>query len=111
MRKISLLVMVITILVFSGCATRATPSTAATIAQWYDTTKTIYVKGKEIVIINSDLLDDKTLHVLNEVDERATQVDAVKGVVDGNVSNELILKAIDSDAQERYFKTTEVIER
>ena len=72
MKKIILVAMV-TILVFGGCS-RMTPSVASTVAQLYDTTKTILVKGQEVVIINSDLLDTKLLKEIDKIDETAKRI-------------------------------------
>lgn len=67
-------------LFFNGCA-RMTPSVAATIAQMYDTTKTVYVKGQEIVITNADLLDEKTLAGLKTIDGVAVRIDTTKEII------------------------------
>jgi glucosamine 6-phosphate synthetase-like amidotransferase/phosphosugar isomerase protein len=77
MKKVILILIAISmILAFTGCG-RLTPSVAATVAQMYDTTKTIYVKGQEIVVINSDLLDEETLKQLNKIDETVKKIDTV----------------------------------
>ena len=72
MKKIILVVMV-TILALGGCS-RMTPSVASTVAQLYDTTKTILVKGQEVVIINSDLLDTELLKEIDKIDETAKRI-------------------------------------
>ena len=79
---------ILALLGFSGCS-RITPSTASTLAQFYDTTRTIIHKGEEIVIINGDLLPEETLKKLEEMDDALT------------VPKEL----------ERIQKTMEVIQR
>lgn len=85
MKKVMILTIVIGMsLMFGGC--RATPSVASSVAQMYDTTKTIWVKGQEIVVINSDLLDEKTLSQLNKIDEAAKTIDATIKIVDTTVS-------------------------
>ncbi len=45
MKKIMTALMILTIALLSGCSGRLTPSVASTVAQMYDTTKTIWVKG------------------------------------------------------------------
>jgi len=79
MKKV-ILVVCIALIAFSGCS-RMTPSVAATWAQMYDTTKTIYVKGQEVVITNADLLSDETLAKLKSVDEKATRIDKTKEII------------------------------
>lgn len=78
--KKTLLIAIIAILAFGGCS-RMTPSVAATWAQMYDTTKTIYVKGQEVVITNADLLSEETLARLKSVDEKATRIDKTKEII------------------------------
>jgi len=78
--KHTLLVAIAALIAFSGCS-RMTPSVAATWAQMYDTTKTIYVKGQEVVITNADLLSDETLAKLKSVDEKATRIDKTKEII------------------------------
>lgn len=62
-------------LIFSGCST-------ASLSKLYDTTKVVYVKGKEVVITNADLLDDETLERLNKLDEVVQGVDEIKEVIE-----------------------------
>lgn len=76
----TIILIVIAILAFGGCS-RMTPSVAATWAQMYDTTKTIYVKGQEVVITNADLLSEETLARLKSVDEKATRIDKTKEII------------------------------
>ena len=105
MKKVILIMIALSAIVFSGCSTRMTPSVASSVAQMYDTTKTIWVKGQEIVVINSDLLDNKTLSILEEIDEKARRIDATKeAIIDGNTSS--LLKESD-----RVQRTMEVINR
>jgi len=65
---------------FSGCAW-STPSTGLAIAQMYKNTKTIVVKGKEIAILNSDLLDDSMLYRLNEMDEALDRIKKIEEII------------------------------
>ena len=80
MKKVIIICIAITGMMFSGCS-RMTPSVAASIAQMYDTTKTIYVKGQEVVITNADLLDVGTLKTLNAINETATRIDKTKEII------------------------------
>ncbi len=105
MKKIITLILTVVALAFSGCSTRMTPSVASTVAQMYDTTKTIWVKGQEIVVINSDLLDAETLAQLNKIDENAKFIDSIV-----HPTGENLIK-IDNEALDRIIKTKEVIER
>ncbi len=78
--KHTLLIAIVALVALSGCS-RMTPSVAASWAQMYDTTKTIYVKGQEVVITNADLLSDETLNTLKSVDEKATRIDKTKEII------------------------------
>ena len=60
-----LIASVIVIGFFSGCATNGL----------YSVSKTIYVKGKEVVIENYDSLDDDTKRKLEAIDELAIKYD------------------------------------
>ena len=61
-------------LMFIGCATNGL----------YNVSKTIYVKGKEVVIENYDSLDDDTKRKLEAIDELAIKYDETREkVVDG----------------------------
>lgn len=64
-------------LVFAGCATNGV----------YHVSKTIYIKGKEVVIENYDSLDDGTKRKLEAIDELAIKYDETRGkiVEDKNV--------------------------
>ena len=60
--------------VFTGCVTN----------RLYSVSKTIYVKGKEVVIENYDSLDDDTKRKLEAIDELAIKYDETRDkVVDG----------------------------
>lgn len=61
-------------LMFTGCATNGL----------YSVSKTIYVKGKEVVIENYDSLDDDTKRKLEAIDELAIKYDETRDkIVDG----------------------------
>ena len=61
-------------LMFIGCATNGL----------YSVSKTIYVKGKEVVIENYDSLDDDTKRKLEAIDELAIKYDETRDkIVDG----------------------------
>lgn len=77
--KFTLLIAIFALL-FSGCS-RMTPSVAATWAQMYDTTKTVYLKGQEVVITNADLLDEKTIESLKSIDGVAVRIDNTKEII------------------------------
>ena len=53
---------------FSGCATNGI----------YNVSKTIYIKGKEVVIENYDSLDEDTKRKLEAIDELATKYDETR---------------------------------
>ena len=53
---------------FSGCATD----------KLYNVSKTIYIKGKEVVIENYDSLDEDTKRKLEAIDELATKYDETR---------------------------------
>ena len=55
-------------LMFTGCVTNGL----------YSVSKTIYVKGKEVVIENYDSLDDDTKRKLEAIDELAIKYDETK---------------------------------
>ena len=55
-------------LMFVGCATNGI----------YNVSKTIYVKGKEVVIENYDSLDDDTKRKLEAIDELASKYDETR---------------------------------
>ena len=55
-------------LVFVGCATNGI----------YNVSKTIYIKGKEVVIENYDSLDDDTKRKLEAIDELASKHDETR---------------------------------
>ena len=61
-------------LMFIGCATNGL----------YSVSKTIYVKGKEVVIDNYDSLDEDTKRKLEAIDELAIKYDETRDkIVDG----------------------------
>ena len=61
-------------LMFIGCATNGL----------YSVSKTIYVKGKEVVIENYDSLDDDTKRKLEAIDELAIKYDETRDkIVEG----------------------------
>ena len=64
-------------LMFIGCATNGI----------YSVSKTVYIKGKEVVIENYDSLDDDTKRKLEAIDELAEKYDETRGkiVEDKNV--------------------------
>ena len=47
----------------------------------YSVSKTIYVKGKEVVIENYDSLDEDTKRKLEAIDELAIKYDATRGKI------------------------------
>ena len=53
--------------VFTGCATNV-----------YSVSKTIYIKGKEVVVENYDSLDDDTKRKLEAIDELAIKYDETR---------------------------------
>lgn len=63
------------LLLFSGCATDGA----------YQVAKVAYIGGKQIVIINSDLIDQDTLNELRKVDRVAVTYDAVRTAVKKNL--------------------------
>lgn len=55
-------------LMFMGCATNGI----------YSVSKTVYIKGKEVVIENYDSLDEDTKRKLEAIDELATKYDETR---------------------------------
>ena len=55
-------------LMFIGCATNGL----------YSVSKTIYIKGKEVVVENYDSLDDDTKRKLEAIDELAIKYDETR---------------------------------
>ena len=55
-------------LMFVGCATNGI----------YNVSKTVYIKGKEVVIENYDSLDDDTKRKLEAIDELASKYDETR---------------------------------
>ena len=58
-------------LVFTGCATNGL----------YSVSKTVYIKGKEVVIENYDSLDDDTKRKLEAIDDLAEKYDETRGKI------------------------------
>ena len=58
-------------LMFIGCATNGL----------YSVSKTIYVKGKEVVIENYDSLDEDTKRKLEAIDELVIKYDETRGKI------------------------------
>ena len=73
-----IVVSILLLLMFSGCATDGA----------YGVARSIYVGGKEVVIANADLLDESTLEKLKTLDDAAVRYD--KG-------RELVKKHMDAD--------------
>lgn len=63
-----LIFIVVLSLLLSGCATDGA----------YQVAKVAYIGGKQIVIINSDLIDQDTLNELKKIDRVAVTYDAVR---------------------------------
>ena len=55
-------------LMFVGCATNGI----------YNVSKTVYIKGKEVVIENYDSLDEDTKRKLEAIDDLATKYDETR---------------------------------
>ena len=61
-------------LMFTGCVTNGL----------YSVSKTIYIKGKEVVVENYDSLDEDTKRKLEAIDELANKYDETRGkIVEG----------------------------
>lgn len=58
-------------LMFIGCATNGL----------YNVSKTVYIKGKEVVIENYDSLDEDTKRKLKAIDELAEKYDETRGKI------------------------------
>ena len=76
MMKLSLIVVLS--LLFSGCATDGA----------YEVAKVAYIGGKQIVVINSDLIDDDTMAELKKIDRVAITYDGVRTEVKKNIAME-----------------------
>ena len=63
-----LIVSLVIIGLFSGCATNGL----------YGVSKTIYIKGKEVVVENYDSLDEDTKRKLEAIDELAIKYDETR---------------------------------
>lgn len=66
MMKLSLIVVLL--LLFSGCATDGA----------YEVAKVAYIGGKQIVVINADLIDADTMNELKKIDRVAVTYDGVR---------------------------------
>ena len=107
MKKVILILVALVLsLSFGGC--RATPSVASSIAQMYETTKTVWVKGQEVVIINSDLLSDNTLKHLSRLDESANKIDTVKNIVTATDDEKYKMLEAEYSKIQEYFDTHEI---
>ena len=73
-----LLIIVVLSLLFSGCATDGA----------YQVAKVAYIGGKQIVVINSDLIDDDTMAELKKIDRVAVTYDGVRTEVKKNIATE-----------------------
>ena len=69
---IALVILFLVALQFSGCAA---------MDGVYGTTKKVYIKGKEVVIQNADMLDVETLNALERLDDYAGRYDSTRTVV------------------------------
>ena len=104
MKKVIILILAIVMsLMFSGCSDRLTPSVASSVAQLYDTTKTIVVKGQEIVVINSDLLDEDTLERLDNINEAVKLIDASVSILTNSELEEYEKLSKELDEIQKYF--------
>lgn len=65
------LIILLIMLSFTGCATN----------QAYDIAKVAYIGGKQIVVINSDLIDVDTINELKKMDRVAVTYDGVRTVI------------------------------
>ena len=74
--KLSLIVVLS--LLFSGCATDGA----------YEVAKVAYIGGKQIVVINSDLIDNDTMAELKKIDRIAITYDGVRTEVKKNIAME-----------------------
>ena len=74
--KLSLIVVLS--LLFNGCATDGA----------YEVAKVAYIGGKQIVVINSDLIDDDTMAELKKIDRVAITYDGVRTEVKKNIAME-----------------------
>lgn len=63
-----LLIIASLLLLFSGCATDGA----------YGVAKVAYIGGKQIVVINSDFIDDDTMAELKKIDRVAVTYDGVR---------------------------------
>lgn len=79
--KLSLIVVLS--LLFSGCATDGA----------YEVAKVAYIGGKQIVVINSDLIDDDTMAELKKIDRVAVTYDGVRTEVKKTIDATEDLKA------------------
>ena len=73
-----LMIIVVLSLLFNGCATDGA----------YEVAKVAYIGGKQIVVINSDLIDDDTMAELKKIDRVAITYDGVRTEVKKNIAME-----------------------
>ena len=73
-----LLIIASLLLLFSGCATDGA----------YSVAKVAYIGGKQIVVINSDLIDDDTMAELKKIDRVAVTYDGVRTEVKKSIATE-----------------------
>ena len=71
-------IIVVLSLLFSGCATDGA----------YNVAKVAYIGGKQIVVINADLIDADTMNELKKIDRVAVTYDGVRTEVKKNIAME-----------------------
>ena len=83
MKKVLIILVatLVSVALFSGCATNGV----------YNVGKTIYVGGKAVVVMNADLLDEKTLNTLKKADDYATRYDDARGVVKKSLEADAVI--------------------
>lgn len=75
------LIIAIVAMLFSGCSNLADAIKNPTLTRMYDTTKVVYVKGREVVISNYDLLSDEAKMELAKIDDIANRVENAKNII------------------------------
>lgn len=78
--KNTLIIAMVAIL-FSGCSNIADAIKNPTLTKIYDTTKVVYVNGREVVISNYDLLSDEAKAELAKIDDVANRVEDAKNII------------------------------
>lgn len=73
MKKI--IALAIMALMFSGCTSLTDAIKNPTLTRIYDTTKVVYVNGREIVISNYDLIPDDVKTKLEKLDAKVQDAD------------------------------------